>query len=237
VLLCDGPPPPYAVLAHWLEDADCFVCADAAGRPYDRLPRLPDLVIGDFDSLHRDPGASIVEAPDAHVPSGDDLSVGEHPALVDGLPALHVPEQESTDSEKALLWALKNFYAEGVLLGATGARIDHSFFNVSLLERFATRMALCIADEYSVNLRLAPHSYTHWELPTGTGFSVIPLSSPVQDVSLDGAAYPLHDAPLAPGGPNAVSNRVVDPPLRVRVGGGSLLLSVSLLRDRDRRWD
>lgn len=222
MVLCDGPRPPFAVLRHWLAEADIFLCADAAGRPYARLPRPPDLVIGDFDALRRDDSAHIEQ--------------GEDGATVDGLPALHVAEQESTDSEKALLWALKQFYAEAVLLGATGARLDHSFFNVSLVERFAGRMAVCLADEYSVNVRLAPHSFTHWLLPAGTGFSLIPLASPVQEVSLAGAAYPLHDASLVPGGPATVSNRVVDPPLSIRVGQGSLLLSVSLLRDRDRRW-
>lgn len=222
MVLCDGPRPPFAVLRHWLSEADIFVCADAAGRPYARLPRPPDLVIGDFDALRRDDSARIESGPG-----------GEQ---VDGLPALHVPEQESTDSEKALLWALRQFFAEAVLLGATGARLDHSFFNVSLVERFADRMHVCLADEYSVNIRLAPHSSTHWPLPAGTGFSLIPLASPVQEVSLVGAAYPLHDARLAPGGPATVSNRVVEPPLGVRVGRGSLLLSVSLLRDRDRRW-
>jgi thiamine pyrophosphokinase len=222
VVLCDGPPPPFAVLEHWLADADIFLCADAAGRPYARLPRPPDLVIGDFDALRRDDSAHIEQGP-----AGD---------RVDGLPALHVAEQESTDSEKALLWALKHFFAEGVLLGATGARLDHSFFNVSLVERFADRMSLCLADEYSVSIRLAPHSFTHWPLPAGTGFSLIPLASPVSEVNLAGAAYPLHDARLVPGGPATVSNRVVDPPLSVRVGQGSLLLSVSLLRDRDQRW-
>ena len=222
MLLCDGPPPPFAVLRYWLAEADIFLCADAAGRPYRRLPRLPDLVIGDFDSLRRDDSAHF-----EHGPTGD---------RVDGLPALHVAEQESTDSEKALLWALKHFYAEAVLLGATGARLDHSFFNVSLVERFADRMSVCVADEYSVSIRLAPQSFTHWQLPVGTGFSLIPLASPVQDVNLTGAAYPLHDARLAPGGPATVSNRVVDSPLSIRVGQGSLLLSVSLLRDRDQRW-
>jgi len=221
-VLCDGPPPPYAVLDHWLAEADVFICADAAGRPYERLPRLPDLIIGDFDALRRDETARI--------------AADESGGTVDGLPALHVAEQESTDSEKALLWALKRFFAEAVLLGATGARLDHSFFNVSLVERFADRMSLCIADEFSVTIRLAPHSFTHWPLPVGTGFSLIPLASPVSDVNLAGAAYPLHDARLAPGGPATVSNRVVAPPLGVRVGRGSLLLSVSLLRDRDRRW-
>ena len=207
------------MLDYWLATADIFICADAAGRPYDRLPRKPDLVIGDFDTL-RDQGFT------GYLENGE--------TEIDGVRLLHVAEQVSTDSEKALLWSLTHFHAEGVLLGAMGTRIDHTYFNVSLLERFAGRMALCLADEYSVNVRLAPGSFTHWPLPADTGFSLVPLASPVNEVTLTGASFPLHDARLVPGGPATVSNRVASPPLSIRVGEGSLLLSVSLLRRRER---
>jgi len=207
------------VLDYWLSTADTFICADAAGRPYHRLPRKPDLVIGDFDSL-RERGMR------DYTPNGE--------KEIDGVRFLHVTEQVSTDSEKALLWSLTQFHAEGVLLGAMGTRIDHTYYNVSLLERFAGRMSLCLADEYSVNVRLEPGSFTHWPLPEDTGFSLVPLASPVSEVTVTGAAYPLHDARLVPGGPATVSNHVSTSPLSVRVGQGSLLLSVSLLRRRER---
>jgi thiamine pyrophosphokinase len=207
------------VLEHWLREAEIFICADAAGYPYDRLPRRPDLIIGDFDTLARKGVAG--------------WSVNGE-TEIDGLRHIHQAEQASTDSEKALLWALTNFHAEGVLLGATGGRLDHSLFNVSLLERFAGRMPLCIADELSVCIRLAPGSFTHWPLAEGTGFSLVPLAGPAQEVTLTGAAYPLHDARLAPGGPATVSNHVKTGPLSIRVGSGSLMLSVSLLEPRNR---
>ncbi len=218
-MLCDGPLPPFAVLDKWLRDADVFICADAAGHPYDNLPRKPDLIIGDFDTLIRR-GVS------GWNPGGE--------TEIDGLRHIHQAEQMSTDSEKALLWALTNFHAEGVLLGATGGRIDHSLFNVSLLERFAERMPLCIADELSVSIRLAPHSVTHWPLALGTDFSLVPLAGSAQEVTLTGAAYPLHDARLVPGGPATISNHVTGGLLSIRLGAGSLMLSVSLLEPRTR---
>ncbi len=207
------------MLDHWLRDADAFICADAAGYPYDKLPRRPDLIIGDFDSLHR---RGVLD----WTPNGE--------TEIDGLRHLHQAEQESTDSEKALLWALTNFHAEAVLLGATGGRIDHSLFNVSLLERFAGRMPICMADELSVSIRLAPHSFTHWSLAEGTGFSLVPLTGSAKEVTLTGAAYPLHDARLVPGGPATISNHVVADTLSIRLGAGSLMLSVSLLEPRTR---
>lgn len=218
-MLCDGPLPPRAVLEQWLAEADTFICTDAAGRPYEGLPRKPDLVIGDFDTLRR-------QGVTDFTPEGE--------RLVDGVLFRHLAEQKSTDSEKALLWALTHFHAEAVLLGATGSRVDHSYFNVSLLERFADRMSVCLAEATSISIRLSPGSITRWDLPAGTGFSLVPLVSPVQEVTLSGAVYPLHDARLVPGGPATVSNRVASPPLGVRVGQGSLLLSVLPPPDADR---
>ena len=51
VILCDGPPPPEPVLEYWLAGAELFICTDRAGHPYDHLPQIPNVVIGDFDSL------------------------------------------------------------------------------------------------------------------------------------------------------------------------------------------
>ena len=117
VVLCDGPPPSEAVLAYWLDGADLFVCADAAGHPYDHLPRVPDVVIGDFDSL-----------------SGRVLAGRGGPRF------LRVDDPYTTDSEKALLYVCDAGCEEAVLLGATGWRLDHTLFNVQLLERFSDRL-------------------------------------------------------------------------------------------------
>ena len=83
MILCDGPPPPPGVLEYWLGGADLFICTDAAGHPYDQLPALPHVVIGDFDSL-----------------AGRVLGGRDGPTF------LRVDDQETTDSEKAVLFAV-----------------------------------------------------------------------------------------------------------------------------------
>ncbi len=206
VVLCDGPRPPLAVLARWLDGAELFVCTDGAGRPYDSLPRPPDLVIGDFDTL------------------GD-----PRPAPVGGPRFIRVREQESSDSEKALLHMIREGTVKEVaLLGSTGARLDHSLFNVHLLERFAERLRLCIADEHAVTLRISPGEEVSWDLPEGTLFSLLPLGGPAKGVELSGAFYPLRTGRIAAGGPATISNRVAGSPLAIRVSSGALLVSVAL---------
>ena len=202
-MLCNGPQPPAPLLEYWLRGADIFVCTDAAGHPYDHLPRTPDVVIGDFDSL-----------------------AGRIIAGRDGPQYLQVADQYTTDSEKALLYLEDQGIKEVILLGATGWRLDHTLFNVQLLERFAGRLDICIAGHHADTVRLGSGAKVSWDLPEGVLFSVLPLGGPVTGVTLEGAAYPLLGDTLGPQGPSAVSNRVAVSPLLVSIGEGSLLVSV-----------
>lgn len=201
VVLCDGPPPPDAVLAYWLAGADLFVCADAAGHPYDHLPRLPDVVIGDFDSL-----------------SGRVLAGRGGPRF------LQVEDPYTTDSEKALLYVCDEGFEEAILLGATGGwRLDHTLFNVQLLDRFGDRLRLCLAGQSSDCVRVGGGARESWALPAGTRFSLLPLGGGARGVTIEGASFPLLADAITTAGPSAISNVVTMSPLLVSVGAGSLL--------------
>ncbi len=203
VVLCDGPPPPLELLAYWLTGAELFVCTDGAGHPYQNLPRTPDVVIGDFDSL-----------------SGRVLDGRDGPRF------LQVVDQHTTDSEKALLYLADEGYEEVVLLGATGWRLDHTLFNVHLLERFADRLSICIAGHHADTVRLAPDSQVSWDLQPGCKFSVMPLAGTVTNVTIEGAEFPLLGETLAAGGMATIGNHVTMSPLLISVGKGTLLVSV-----------
>ncbi len=203
VVLCDGPPPEPQLLFYWLTGADIFVCADAAGHPYDELPRVPDLVIGDFDSL----AGRIIDGRD-------------------GPRYLRVDDQDTTDSEKALIYLHERGIKEAVLLGAVGWRLDHTIYNCQLLERFAGEMRLCIAGPYADTVRIGGGESVSWELPVRTRFSLLPLAGTAQGVTMEGAEYPLLGDTLETGAFATVSNRVAVSPLLITVGEGSLLAAV-----------
>jgi thiamine pyrophosphokinase len=203
VLLCDGPPPPSELMSYWLTGAEVFVCTDAAGYPYSHLPRVPDVVIGDFDSL-----------------AGRILDGRGGPQF------LHVADQYTTDSEKALLYLVDEGFTEVVLLGAAGWRLDHTLFNVHLLERFADRMQICLAGHHADTVRLSSGASVSWELMIGSKFSLMPLCGAVTNVTVEGAQFPLLGETLTPGGPATIGNRVEMSPLLISVGEGALLVSV-----------
>jgi len=202
VVLCSGPPPEPGLLHYWLHGAELFVCTDAAGHPYDDLPRTPDVVIGDFDSL-----------------AGRLLDGKKGPRY------LQVVDQYTTDSEKALLFLADQGFDEVVLLGAAGWRIDHTLFNCSLLERFSDRMRICLVGEETDTIRVGPGEHHDWDLPEGMGFSLVPLTGRATGVTVEGAEYPLLGDTLEVGGPATISNRIAMSPLLLTVQEGALLVS------------
>ncbi len=203
VVLCNGPPPSDFLLQYWLTGADIFVCTDAAGHPYDNLPRVPEIVIGDFDSL-----------------AGRILDGRDGPRF------LQVDDQFTSDSEKALLFLAERGIGEVVMMGAMGWRLDHTLHNCHLLERFADKVKICIAGHKADIVRLGPDTQVSWKLTPGTRFSLLPLSGEVTGVTLEGAMYPLLGDTLNLMGPAAISNRVTMSPLLISVGKGSLLATV-----------
>ena len=203
VVLCDGPLPPSPLIDYWLDEAEMFICADGAGYPYDEIPRPPDIVIGDFDSL-----------------SGHLLSGRSGPRY------LQSTDQDTTDSEKALVFCAGEGVAEVVLLGATGWLIDHTLYNVSLLEKFADRLRICLSDRFSSTVRIGPGESTHWHLPAGTPFSLSPLTGNAKGVTIAGAEFSRREFDIDGKGPATISNTVAEPPLFLEITSGSLLFTV-----------
>ena len=203
VVLCDGPPPSPPLLDYWLGGAELFICTDAAGHPYEHLPRSPDVVIGDFDSL-----------------TGRIISGRDGPRF------LFVEDQETTDSEKALLYVMEEGATEVVMLGATGWRLDHTLFNCHLLERYADRLRICMSGYQTDVVRIDDRQPVSWHLAPGTGFSLLPLSGPATGVTIEGARFPLLNGTISPGGQATISNRVTFSPLLITIKQGSLLVTI-----------
>jgi len=203
VVLADGDPPPARLLAAHLALADLFLCADAAGRPYATLPRLPDAIVGDLDTL----GAGVRDVPD-------------------GVTVLRDVHEDTTDAEKALAFALNNGCPEAVLLGAGGGLLDHALHNALLPERWAGRLRLLLADAGTAAVRVGAGESFAWDLPPGTALSLLPLPGGARGVACEGVRYFLRDAVVDGGGAATISNEVVAGPVRLTVGEGSLLLIV-----------
>ena len=124
VIICDGVFPKTEYPRYLIRSADFIICCDGALKKFLRNSlsifgeeRLPDLVIGDMDTL----------------------SDGFQKKYADII--LKETEQEHNDQTKAVRWALNNIRDITAIhiLGATGGRADHTIGNLSLLMEY-TRM-------------------------------------------------------------------------------------------------
>lgn len=203
VVLCAGMPPARYCLEYWLSTADLFLAADGGFHAHRKLPRTPDAVLGDFDSL-----------------AGRVIDGG-------GARFLHDPDQSTTDAEKALLHALADGCTDAVLLGAAGMRLDHTLYNCGLVEKYADRLRVCLADEHSTAVRIGPGAPVVWRLPAGATFSLLPLAGPVRVAVMAGVEWELEEPVLRFGAGVSISNRVVSPPLHLGLASGSALAIVA----------
>ena len=124
VIICDGQFPKSEYPRYLIRTADFIVCCDGALRKFVRNSmaifgeeRLPDLVIGDMDTL-----------PASWQKKYADIIIREN-------------EQEHNDQTKAVRWVLGNIsdIDHIYILGSTGGRADHTIGNLSLLMEY-TRM-------------------------------------------------------------------------------------------------
>ena len=118
VLLADGEPPTHEEPLRFLRGAARLIACDGAWRTALTLGRVPDIVVGDGDSL------------------GDN---GRNELARRGISLVAEGEQGTNDLCKAFRYAIRTGAGDGevVILGATGKREDHAIGNIFHLIDFA----------------------------------------------------------------------------------------------------
>ncbi|MCB1399518.1 MAG: thiamine diphosphokinase [Rhodobacteraceae bacterium] len=135
-------------VAESLTIAPVLVAADSGADRALALGRMPDAVIGDFDSLSEHARRTI--APDRL-----------HP----------IAEQDSTDFGKCLIHVRAPFY---LALGFTGMRLDHTLATLSCVARHDHRRVIVLSDQDIAFL--APPEIA-LDLPVGERISLFPFGS------------------------------------------------------------
>ena len=181
---------------------DFLVGIDGGAEHLCRLGRVPDLVVGDLDSL----APAVVQ----------ELKTAGCEFIV------YPAEKDLTDTQIALELVKQRGFQDILLLGALGDRLDHLLSNLfSLVPLVQAGLRIKLASpEHS--LWLVPNEVTIIGRP-GQVVSLLALTS-VAGVTTTGLKYPLHDANLDPFHPYAISNEMVGNQAKVSWGQGVLLV-------------
>lgn len=151
----------------------------------------PEAIVGDFDSL---------ENPDG---------------WLGRTRLLRIPEQETTDFEKALY---STSAPVTVALGMTGRRFDHTLAALDAVTKYATERVIILVDESDIAVALrGPFSF---DVSPRERVSVHPLA-PLRFKRSVGLKYPLDNVRLAPGEKTGTSNEAIDGAFRIEPEGRS----------------
>jgi thiamine pyrophosphokinase len=178
------------------------IAADAGIGHAAMLGLVPELWVGDFDS----------------VPP----NLPEHLAAV---PRQTFPqEKDKTDGELAIAAALELGATSLILAGAFGgARADHAFLHLALAVRLAengTEVLLTSGAQEGVPLLCG--NPLEFDYADGTLFSVLGFSD-LSGLTVEGAKWPLNNVEVAFGSSLTISNEVRGQ-LRITLGSGRALL-------------
>lgn len=175
---------------------DLVIAADGGLRHLEAIGVLPDITLGDFDSL------------------GEEPSLGE----IIRLPVM----KDDTDTLKAVKTGFDRGYRRFVLYGCTGKRLDHTLANLqtlSFIAQMGGRGYLC-GDGFTATA--VKNGALYFNEKAKGNISVFSAETKSLGVSIKGLLYPLENAELDFAFPLGVSNEFSGKAAEVRVLNGTL---------------
>lgn len=187
----------------YLAQASAVIAADGGTRYLYQLGQMPDLVIGDMDSLPPELSRWLANGRAKMV---------RYPA-----------EKDETDLELALQYAVRHYDEEIWVFAGLGGRIDQTLANVWLLAH---------PDWHGRTVKLVTKEQHLWLVTdktiingqVGDTVSLLPLDGDVYITQATGLKWPLHNEMLLFGLSRGISNVMTAPQAEIVVGNGRLLV-------------
>lgn len=203
VIVCNGTISDYEHMKKYFEGAGLVICADGGARHLRRFGLIPDILLGDFDSISET---------DLRFFKDKGVEIASYPA-----------KKDMTDTEIAVELALGKDCSTLTILGGVGTRLDHSLSNVLLLKKMlACGVNGLIADEYNEIVLI--RDSIRLERENNARVTLLPLSQKVCGVTTKGLYFPLENATLEMGSTWGVSNEFSAEAAEVTVKEGLLLV-------------
>ena len=125
-IVANGEVPSSGLSMRLLRKMKRIICCDGALQKLSSINIIPDVIVGDGDSMDRE------ELSRHNIPYHADRS------------------EEYNDLQKALKYCQANGYGEVLLMGCGGLREDHFIANLSILAMYSEAMVLAMLTEHGV---------------------------------------------------------------------------------------
>jgi len=206
LILVNGNTPCLSLLITIREKCKLFVVTDGAANKLHATPLIPDVIIGDLDSI-------------------DSATLSFYQTLVEIICA---PDQYATDLEKALNLIESRGYKNVVVTGINGGRLDHTITNLHILFKYSSRLAIEFFDDNGYGFLLPcysiPITFTH-TLPLNSTVSLVSFDR-AENISTTGLFYPLLNEALEWGSRDGQSNHSTAEQITIHFTAGSLFIFI-----------
>ena len=166
VILANGDYPSNEIPLQILKEAPFVVCCDGGANEYIAKGHLPNIIIGDGDSLSEENRL-------------------KHASLLH-----HIPDQETNDQTKAVQYLLAQGKRNIAIVGATGKREDHTIGNVSLLMEYM-RMGAVVRSYTDYGVFIPCKDTCTFNCNIGQQVSIFNFTA--KNLQSEGLAYPIYD--------------------------------------------
>lgn len=203
LIISGGKAPSLKLLKNALLDTDYIIAVDGGAKCLHDYNILPDILVGDLDSICDDALAFIVD---------NNVTILKFPK-----------EKDMTDTEIAIEEAIKIGIKSIVFLGCTGSRVDHLLGNIGLLIKCSKHnINSIIVDDNNEIYLLKENTTIKGDI--GECFSLQAYFENVIGLSIEGAKYNLNKYNLSIGDGITISNEFNAKSVTISFESGSLLL-------------
>ncbi|MBE6820572.1 MAG: thiamine diphosphokinase [Ruminococcaceae bacterium] len=180
------------------QSGDLIIAADGGYSHLKEYDVIPDIVIGDFDSL-------------GYIP--DDLSVIKLPAVKD-----------VTDMYAAAEIGLEKGFKEFLIYGACGGRLDHTISNIQLAVSLTEKGNKCVIIDGNTKITAVCNGKIEFDETEMGYISVFAHSDNCTGVTIKGLRYTVENATLTNSFPLGVSNEFIGSKASVTVENGTIVI-------------
>lgn len=185
---------------------DYIICADAGMKFCHEAEILPDLILGDFDSVDEE---------------SYEYFKTVCPERMEQFPT----HKDETDTELALLRAIEAGADAVTMIGATGTRLDHVMGNIQMLKLALDRQVSCQIVDAHNRIRMVQGEVTLKKADQfGKYVSLLPFTPEATGITLKGFAYEVEDFTLVSGTARGVSNELDAETATIHCKDGILLV-------------
>lgn len=188
-IVAGGPSINVPNLTPYVEEVSEWIGADYGALTLINEGIVPDLAIGDFDSIS-DHQNEVVKS--------SSITYDKFPS-----------EKDETDLELAISKAIKKKPDKILLFGVTGGRMDHGMVNIQLLYKLIEENIRGIIIDKSNWIEMYKPGTYRIEEGIYTNISFLPFSKQVIGITLEGFYYNLSNRDISWGSTLCISNKLI----------------------------